>query len=277
MPKMKILITVKTYPTLSTKYDETVCTAGFTEKGALIRIYPLAFRKKSYEEQYKKYEWIEIDLDRNQSDFRPESYRPHQYDSPIKVVDFIDTASFWAERKKIVLQNVYYNLQALILEAHNKNICTSLAVFKPTKILDFKIQSVEREWDKEKIKKLEAERIKIDLFEKIETENPFAVVRKLPFKFSYLIIDDQGKESTMMIEDWEIGALYWNCLKKYENNENMACQKVKEQYFDNFAKTKDLYLFLGTTKANHYVSHNPFVIIGTFHPPIDKSNQAKLF
>jgi hypothetical protein len=30
---MKVLISVKTYPTLSTKYIELVCTAGFLENG----------------------------------------------------------------------------------------------------------------------------------------------------------------------------------------------------------------------------------------------------
>jgi hypothetical protein len=29
----KVLISVKTYPTLSTKYNELVCTAGFLENG----------------------------------------------------------------------------------------------------------------------------------------------------------------------------------------------------------------------------------------------------
>ena len=33
MAKTKVLITVKTYPTVSTKYDELVCTAGITESG----------------------------------------------------------------------------------------------------------------------------------------------------------------------------------------------------------------------------------------------------
>jgi len=28
-----------------------------------------------------------------------------------------------------------------------------------------------------------------------------------------------------MIEDWELGALYWNCLKKANGNEQEACQR----------------------------------------------------
>jgi len=115
MAKTKVLITVKTYPTLSAKYDELVCTAGFREDGTWIRIYPLPFRKKPYHEQYKKYDWIELDLVKNDSDFRPESYRPYSHDNEINIVGHIDTASNWEERKKICLGKIYYNLSEVKL------------------------------------------------------------------------------------------------------------------------------------------------------------------
>ena len=41
----RVLVTVKTYPCLSQKYDELVCTAGLREDGSWIRIYPVPFRK----------------------------------------------------------------------------------------------------------------------------------------------------------------------------------------------------------------------------------------
>jgi len=100
----RILITVKTYPTISGKYDEVVCTAGFLEDGTWIRIYPVPFRKRPYKEQYKKYDWIELDLIKNTKDFRPESYRPVQADTEIKIVDHIDTSQNWKERKKFCLR-----------------------------------------------------------------------------------------------------------------------------------------------------------------------------
>lgn len=84
MTKTKVLITVKTYPTISKKYEELVCTAGFLEDGSWIRIYPIQFRKKSYSEQYSKYDWIELDLVKNKSDFRPESFRPISHDTVIR-------------------------------------------------------------------------------------------------------------------------------------------------------------------------------------------------
>jgi len=267
MAKTKVLITVKTYPSISSKYDELVCTAGFLEDGTWIRIYPVPFRKKAYDQQYKKYDWIEIDLVKNKSDFRPESYRPHSHDAEIKIIDHVDPVNNWAERKKFVLGKVYSNLKELIAEAHNKDICTSLAVFKPTKILDFTVEEVEREWDQDKIAKLEEERKQMDLFK--QPEDPFKVVNKLPYKFSYVIKDNQGTRSKMMIEDWEIGQLYWNCLRKHKGDEHKAISDVKKKYFDDFGKTKDLHLFLGTSQLHHYVSKNPFMIIGTFHPKIE--------
>lgn len=273
MSKTKVLITVKTYPSISSKYDELVCTAGFTEDGKWIRIYPVPFRKKAYDQQYRKYEWIELDLVKNKSDFRPESFRPYSIDSKIKILDRIDTSRNWEKRKEIVLSKVYYNLKDLIKEAKEKKICTSLAVFKPTKIKGFLIQEVEREWDKLKIKKLMATRDQFSLFE--FPEDPLKVVNKLPYKFRYVIEDNAGKESKMMIEDWELGALYWNLIRKYEGDEKKAVEDVKKKYFDDFAKTKDLYLFLGTSMVHHNVSHNPFMIIGTFHPKIEQ--QLKLF
>lgn len=207
---------------------------------------------------------------KNTSDFRPESYRPKSIDTEINVVGHIDTKSNWEERKKICLGKIYYNLTELIAEAKDKNICTSLAVFKPTEILDFYAEPVEREWDKDKLAKLN----QLNLFE-TNQEGKFEVVQKLPYKFKFRIIDNQGKESNMMIEDWETGQLYWNCLARHEGDEQKAIADVRKKYFDDFAKTKDLHFFLGTTQAHHHVSLNPFMIIGTFQPKIDL--QGKLF
>lgn len=174
----------------------------------------------------------------------------------------------WVERRKFVLKNIYTNLEQLIAEAKNKDICTSLAVFKPTKIIDFIYQETDREWKKEKIDFLKNKKLQLNLFENIEQNDidEFEVVDKLPYKFSFKFEDDAGKVSTLMIEDWETGMLFWNSLAKYEGNEIKARADVKKKYFDDFAKTKDYYFFLGTTKLHHLIAPNPFVIIGDFGP-----------
>ena len=75
MEKQRILITVKTYPTLSRKYGETVCTAGIREDGSWVRMYPVPFRRLGEQEQYTKYDWVECQLAPYRSDPRPESFR----------------------------------------------------------------------------------------------------------------------------------------------------------------------------------------------------------
>lgn len=271
MPVTRVLITVKTYPTISGKYDELVCTAGLREDGSWVRVYPIPFRQRPYHEQYRKYQWIELDLVKNTSDFRPESYRPRSFDTPINIVGEIKAdGDTWNERRDIVLRNIHYDLSQLIVEAKDRNIGTSLCVFKPARILDFEWQEVNREWSKEKIENLR----QMSLFDTVDT-NRRDVVRKLPYNFYYIFEDRNGKRSRLMIEDWETGQLFWNCLERHKGDEEKACEDVKKKYFDDFALTKDLYFFLGTTLQFHLRAPNPFIIIGTFHPKL--ITQMKLF
>lgn len=277
MALTKVLITVKTYPTISTKYEELVCTAGFLEDGSWIRIYPVQYRKKTYDEQYKKYQWIEIDLVKNKNDFRPESFRPVSHDSEIKLANEIKPdGGSWDERRKFFLKRVHTNLTELIAEAKDRKKCTSLGVFKPTEILDVKVKESTREWSKEKLAIFQ----QIGMFDSVNTPKP-EVIKKLPYEFSYVFKDDKGKQSTLMIEDWVLGQLYWNCLKRHEGHdaEAKACADVKHKYLNDLAKTRDLYLYLGTAQQYHLVSPNPFLVIGTFYPKIkvNKPEQGYLF
>lgn len=268
--RMKILITVKAYPAISKKYNETVCTAGITEEGRWIRIYPIPFRQLDYNNQFRKYEWIELDLEKNPSDFRPESYRPKNLLlNDLTSLGIIEAdGNTWAMRRNYVLKNIYTNLDQLIAEAKDRKICTSLAIFKPAKIIDFIYHETDREWKKEKLDYLKNKKLQLNLFENNDENDitEFEVVDKLPYKFSFKFEDEQGKSSTLMIEDWETGMLFWNSLAKHEGNEVKACEDVKKKYFDDFAKTKDYYFFLGTTKRHHLIAPNPFVIIGDFRP-----------
>ncbi|MCL2153300.1 MAG: hypothetical protein FWH57_10160 [Oscillospiraceae bacterium] len=268
--KKRVYIVVKTYPTISKDYSELVCTAGVLEDGSWVRLYPVPFRKLDFDQKYPKYTWIEVDAVRNTADFRPETYRPDlstlSVDTKPKKVD-------WNERRRIIFKNkkVYTELQELIDKA--KSDGTSLAVFKPTKVLDFIVEPVERDWDANKLAILQGLSQQLNLFQTAEEiEQEFKVVPKVPYKFSYRFEDETGKQSTMMIEDWEIGMLYFNCLKRAKGDENVATTKVREKYYDDFIK-KDLHFFLGTTKQFHNVAPNPFIIIGAFYPPMPSAEQ----
>ena len=273
MAKERVLITVKTYPTLSKKYIELVCTAGFREDGSWIRIYPSPFRFLEGDQKYKKYQWIELDLMKNRADPRPESFTPTNIDD-IVVGETMPTKNKWAERKRFILdQNIIYTNRAEIVTGAHANEF-SLVIFKPTKILDFMVKKADKDWKVSRKQAAEAALKQGSLFEEVNTGDDFKLMPKLPYKFSYKFEDDTGKQSTLMIEDWEIGQLFWSCMKYC--TEEVALQKVREKYWDDFAKTKDLHFFLGTTLQFHMKNaQNPYVIIGTFHPPIE--NQYSLF
>ena len=259
----KILITVKTYPTLSQKHDEIVCTAGIREDGSWVRLYPIPFRALDYDKRYAKYQWITVRVVRNKSDFRPESYTPDL--DNLQTGTQIDTSPHgWHQRMEILARAKQYDsLKKLQSDAKDKHKYTSLAVFKPKRILDFKIESDAEEWDDKKLRVVRNRRKQQKLLGD-DVNDLVDIAKKIPFKFSYVFKDIDDRESKMMIIDWEIGQLYLNCLRTADSE--TACRKVKEKYMK-LAQERDIFLFLGTTKEFHNMAPNPFIIVGVFYPP----------
>ena len=140
MPKKRILITVKTYPTLSTSYGELVCTAGLREDGTWVRIYPVPFRQLQEYQKFEKYRIIEAGISRNKRDPRPES---HKVDTGSLTLTetILSTKDAWRERRNWVLHRgeVFDDLTELIERANTEN-SLSLATFKPSEIIDFKAE-----------------------------------------------------------------------------------------------------------------------------------------
>jgi len=258
----RILVTVKTYPTLSSTYDEIVCTAGFREDASWIRLYPVPFRKYDEYQRYHKFQWIELDIEKNPSDSRVESYRPL---SEIKLLDDMGTDNGWQARRDFVLGkgDVYTNLKDII--ARNRARELSLATFKPTEIIQVTAEPDSREWDKVKLDAVQQRSRQGHLFE--EPKRDFKVVNKLPYKFKYEFLDDAGTISKLMIEDWELGALYWRQFRA-RGSETEAIDDVKSKYMNDLTKDRDTHLFLGTTKEWDARAPNPFLVIGVFYPPM---------
>lgn len=272
MAKERILVTVKTYPTLSRKYGETVCTAGVREDGSWVRIYPVPFRRLEEEQQYRKFDWLECDLVRSQTDVRPETRRPVDM-TRFRVVGHMGTADNWRERREMLLKRttVHTRLQALIDSAKANTL--SLAVFKPTKVLGFVSEEDAREWDAAKLAEMRNRANQGELFAEETWRQVFQVIPKLPYSFSYRFTDADGRESEMEVLDWETGALYWNCLRSCRGDEQAALAKVRAKYLDEFLQT-DLHFFVGTTQQFHFVAPNPWVIVGVF--PIPHERQMDL-
>lgn len=274
MEKQRILITVKTYPTLSWEHGETVCTAGLREDGSWVRIYPVPFRRLDEPEQYRKFDWVQCRLKRKRSDPRPETHSPVD-ESELVPVAHVDTREEWRQRRRLVLQTakVFDSIDDIIARAKANEI--SLAVFKPTRIVDFVWEEEEeREWDPAKVKQMRELTNQLDLFRDNTWRATFRLIPKLPYGFFYRLVDCAGRESKLKVLDWEVGALYWNCLRSAGGDEPTALAKVKQKYLDAFLPT-DLHFFLGTTAQFHSMAPNPWVIVGVF--PIPHQRQGTLF
>lgn len=273
MSKERILITVKTYPTLSREYGETVCTAGVRPDGSWVRMYPVPFRRLDQKQQYRKFDWLECKLIRNTTDPRPETFRPADMNE-LRAIDHVGTRDGWSDRRAILLRTarVYTQLDELIAGAKANTV--SLAVFKPTRVTNFIWEEDDREWDNDRLRQMQEQFKQLDIFEDNSWRETFRVIPKLPYSFSYRFEDAAGKASEMQVLDWEAGALYWNCLRSTEGDEGRALAKVRQKYFDEFQRT-DLHFFLGTTQQFHFVAPNPWVIVGVF--PIPHERQRGLF
>jgi hypothetical protein len=270
----RVLITVKAYPKPSGKYEELVCTAGLTEEAKWVRIYPVPYRFLTDSQMYPKYSWVRADLVRNSSDFRPESYRPKQgLDEKFVVESTLGTQDAWAARKSLVLREVFTSMNELIALAKGDQK-KSLATLRPSEIIGFHIEPTDREWKE----KWTNQALQISFNEFADSPNPEKrrLVSKVPYDYFYEFATEGDKAPRKLkIEDWEIGALYWNCLSSTNGDEHAANDLVREKYFLDLAKKRDTCLFLGTTKQYHNVAPNPFIIIGVFYPP--ESLQQPLF
>lgn len=263
MPKERVLITVKTYPALSSKYDEVVCTAGLRENGTWVRLYPIPFRQMDEVEKYAKFDFIEVDLVRNSADPRPESHRVR---SDIKKAGHVGVENNWAQRRLMVLEKslVYTDFSQLIAD-NKSNKGVSLATFKPAAILGVEIESDSREWDTDKLEKITLRSRQNKLFE--DNDKVFSVVSKLPFKFKYIFTDTTGQERKLSVIDWELGALFWKEKRRFGGDESKALESVKNKYLKELVVDRDIHFFVGTTQAWDGLSPNPFMIIGVFSPP----------
>ncbi len=259
----QILISVKTYPQPSGKYDELVCTAGFLPDGKWIRLYPVPFRSLPAWEQYHKYHWITLSLIRNTKDFRPESYRPSIGAEDIQLGEHLGTTQNWAKRKEYALKEVFTSMNTLIQRAKSEEK-KSLATLKPREIIDFVIEPTEREWKPQWREQL----IQLSYLDQNEQGEGQArkILPKLPFKYSYKFLTEGDQQPRkLMIEDWELGALYWNCY--YRNrDEEYANHQVTKKFFYELPTKNDLFFFVGTTHQYHNIAPNPFIIIGLFYP-----------
>ena len=257
--RIKVLITVKTYPMPSRKYDELVCTAGVCEDGSFIRLYPIDYRYRPYWQWFKKYQWVETQVEKRTQDPRPESFRPIGEIMPLGQP--LGTSHNWAERKRYVLAKGVSTMCELQKKSQKE---VSLGIIRPSAVEDFIVEETEREFPKEYLDRLR----QMDIFQSKERKP----LEKIPYRFSYKFrCGEPGCGGhKQMITDWELGALYRRMRDRY--GEGAACDKVKEKFYNTIcAVDKDTHFFVGTT-----FEYGTWIVLGTFWPKKVDNSQPLL-
>jgi hypothetical protein len=253
---LKVLITVKTFPIPSSKYDELVCTAGVNESGDFVRLYPVNFRDLPFGQQYRKYQWLKVDAVKHTGrDSRKESYRP-DCDSIRLIGEPILPNDNWVERSRYALAKPSQSMEELACKQEQDK--TSLGIFRPKEVLDLVVKPDEPDWKPS---------FKAELMQQRLWENRKASrepLRKVPFKFQYRFICDDARCNghQMMIEDWEVGALYWRCVDSGATPSE-ARDDVKKKFLGQLcSSSRDTHFYVGTVLAHP----KSWVVIGVFYP-----------
>ena len=268
--KIQLLVTVKTYPVQSKTYGELVCTAGIdliTKER--IRLYPVPFRYLDDRCKYEKYDIIELEVQKNTKDIRKESYRPVDIHS-VKVIGKMTAENRWLKRNSLLIPKCTQNLCEMNKEYQDISVkWPSLWIIKPKELQDFYISS-KTEWLVliEETKQLTLEWL---------WPKPIPLYKIPTFKYKFTCMKEGCAWHNVLIEDWELWALYRKCLGRSGDDTVNALEKTRQKFLSIFSEKKDLFFFVGTNGTFHNQWWWWFMIIWAYYPPKGSTSSLQIW
>ncbi len=249
--KKRIFITVRTYPTPARQGVEVFCTAGITDDGQWIRLFPVPYRFLENDQRFKKYQWIEVEVAKD-SDSRLESHQIHA--DSIKILENIppNPNDGWKARRSII-GPLQAHCLCCLKQARDQNGYPTLGFYKPANIRRLVIDPTEPRWSEADLAKLGQP----SMFEK----TPFQLLEKVPYRFVYHVDCDEPtcNGHRLSCTDWEMGEAYRRWRHRYGNQWE---EKFRQRFEYEMINRNDTHLFVGTVRA-HPAS---WIIVGLFYP-----------
>lgn len=257
----RILILAKTYPSPSAKHVETSCVAGICQDGSMRRLYPVPFRMIEQDQQFKKWQWIEVGVEKAPADHRPESYKVDI--GSLKAEEDVTTKKEWAERWEwIDKMPTFSSFDGM--ERACKDEGLSIALLRPKRVLGLEIKDArKKDWTDEEKEKLMRAQMQGDLFSEAQAKQQVRELRKVPFDFYYSYVydtPDGEKERKHKIVDWEAGALFW---RMYREHGLVGWKDKFRAKIEDDLISKDLMFLMG----NLHRFQDQWLIISLFYPP----------
>ena len=265
----RVLITVKTSPQPSIKYGDTVCVAGIRLDSPWrewIRLYPIPFRYLGSEQQFRKYDIVELTVRRRNEDGRKESFSP-QWDS-IRVVDHL---AGWAARVAEMDEVVLTTTCALRAGTIGSPNGPSLGFVD---VLDISGLTFTKHpgWSAAERVKIANALSQVDLFGSAsippKLEAPRFIVR-----YRYRCAEAGCAGHVGQILDWELTELQ---RRLGTDSDEDAQRKITEKYFEMMAASKRLTRFyLGNFERP--TKRDKFSVLGVYYPERGLASTQSLF
>lgn len=260
---VKVLITTRTYPTPAAKGVEVSCTAGITDDGRWIRLFPVPYRFLDRDSRFRKYQWIEVAV-KKAGDSRKESYNLNL--ESIKILEPpLSTKNRWRARTDVIFPLRTPSLCALMSDDRQFELRDSLGVFRPKTITRLSIKPDAADWTPEELGRLRQG----SLFHK----SPAKELEKIPFKFKYkFTCESEGcRGHELSCSDWEMGQSYRSWRVQYGSDWQT---KFRQRYESDMINRFDTHFHVGTVRAHP----KNWMIVGLIYPPPPpKAEQIELF
>ncbi|MDX6230212.1 MAG: hypothetical protein QOI76_3602 [Frankiales bacterium] len=268
--RIQVLVLVKAYPALSTKYGEVVCVAGVrmdSERPHWVRLWPVSFRALEFTDQFSKYQYIHVDVFRPASDRRPESWSPQL--PTLTLGAKLPTSQRWQARRQVVEPLVVESM--CWIQRQQAAAGTSLGVFRPAVVDDFEVTPAD---DADLIAaKIRGEQTKAQSTLFGPDRGPLEP-SPYKFKYHYKCAEDRCGGHHQTVIDWEAVQAARQWRSAYD--EVTLRQKLRDKWLGQLcAPNRDTMFYVGNMHQNPV----SFLVLGVFWPPLGPIDlpQASLF
>lgn len=255
---VEVLIAVKAYPHGGETGRETCCTAGITNEGRWLRLYPIYYTMLPDHQRYKKYDVVRMKIRKLKTDPRPESMEV-LHDS-IQIVRWIGPEHNWRERSSWVEKAV----DASMCEIARQQQATgkSMGAFRPAMVLDVELTERKRK------RGSDHRMVQLNLL-----DPQWRPIPPVPYsiKLSYRCSHPGCAGHVHTIVDWEASQLFWRLQRRGLPLKSIRCE-IRSKILDHiFSPRNDTIVFCGNIK----VKPTLFVIGGFFYHKLQ--HQRTLF
>jgi hypothetical protein len=253
--EMRVLITVKAAPTPSAKYGETVCVAGLRldlGKEGWVRLYPINFRALDGDDQFHKYEVVQLSAKPARDDRRKESWRPD-----LTSVRREHQLPPGRRRKNYIEPHIRHSMCTLLNDVRKDPPSRSLAVIRPREVLGLDIGK-HPGWSEDQLQKMQRAADSPDLF---GSEAKMLAAPRFSAWYRYLCEASGCRGHRQGVLDWELVALQHR-LRGHGDDELQ--QVIRTKFLDEKVKRdREIGFYVG----NQAKREHTFSVLGVHTAP----------